>query len=323
MADKGHLDISNGLLALRDRLEKEDLRKVPRILDFFEVKSVQLLTDDQLQATEFNAVIPTTATPLMPSSPGNIHRGNMSLYKDETSNRLLKDALSKIMDVEGPNSPFLNVLLDESASSTLHDASSVLEVAKTHIHTTEGTFTLRLFAGHGHITPVLTTGIRTNPADGPYDNVTGRINSGCVTGEVLGCQRCDCGPQLHQAMKTIHAEGMGFVVYLPYHEGRGIGAVEKIRAYQLQDSGLDTVDANLELGHPEDLRDFSIAPDILRALHLRSIRLLTNNPLKVNSLKRDGFPNVDARPLNVAVTGQSEPYLSAKKKRMGHQLEKV
>ncbi|HZU12580.1 MAG TPA: GTP cyclohydrolase II [Chloroflexota bacterium] len=152
-----------------------------------------------------------------------------------------------------------------------------------------------------------------------------RIHSECLTGDVFGSRRCDCGEQLHAAMERIHAEG-GVIVYLRGHEGRGIGLHNKLRAYRLQDSGHDTVDANLELGFPPDLRDFGVAGEILRDLGLRSIRLMTNNPVKPRALALPRQAHVHNLEIEEVVPIQTEPnahnvrYLAAKAERMGHTL---
>jgi 3,4-dihydroxy 2-butanone 4-phosphate synthase/GTP cyclohydrolase II len=147
-----------------------------------------------------------------------------------------------------------------------------------------------------------------------------RAHSECLTGDVLGSQRCDCGTQLEAAMAAIAAEGRGVVLYLRGHEGRGIGLLAKLRAYQMQDNGHDTVDANVELGLPVDAREYVNAAQMLADLGVRSIRVLTNNPAKVAGL--DGF-GVEVRgrvPLPVVVTEHNRRYLTAKRDRLGHQI---
>jgi 3,4-dihydroxy 2-butanone 4-phosphate synthase / GTP cyclohydrolase II len=150
-----------------------------------------------------------------------------------------------------------------------------------------------------------------------------RVHSECVTGEVFGSLRCDCGAQLQQAMRRISAEGAGAIVYLA-QEGRGIGLLNKVRAYELQDTqGLDTVDANLALGFAADLRDFGIGAQILADLGLSTIRLLTNNPRKIIGLEGYGLQAVDQVPIEVAPHPESEPYMLSKALRLGHTLERV
>ena len=147
-----------------------------------------------------------------------------------------------------------------------------------------------------------------------------RVHSECLTGDVFGSHRCDCGPQLEEAMDSIVADGRGVVIYLRGHEGRGIGLVAKLQAYQLQDGGRDTVDANLDLGLPADARHYGTATQILRDLGVRSVRLLTNNPAKVISLEEYGVPVVERVPLTPRPNDHNLAYLLTKRDRMGHQL---
>ncbi len=155
--------------------------------------------------------------------------------------------------------------------------------------------------------------------DGPAD-VLVRMHSECLTGDVFGSQRCDCGAQLAAAMTAIAAEGRGVVLYLRGHEGRGIGLISKLRAYQLQDNGADTVDANLELGLPADAREYSTGAQMLADLGVRSLRLLTNNPDKVRGLSGFGIEVTGRVSLPVAATADNLRYLIAKRDRLGHDL---
>jgi 3,4-dihydroxy 2-butanone 4-phosphate synthase/GTP cyclohydrolase II len=148
-----------------------------------------------------------------------------------------------------------------------------------------------------------------------------RVHSECLTGDVLGSRRCDCGAQLQAAMAAVAADGRGVVCYLRGHEGRGIGLLSKLRAYQLQDGGADTVDANLELGLPADARDYSIGAQILADLGVRSVRLLTNNPAKVTGLAAGGIEVSGTVPLAVTPTPENLRYLTAKRDRLGHQID--
>jgi 3,4-dihydroxy 2-butanone 4-phosphate synthase/GTP cyclohydrolase II len=144
-----------------------------------------------------------------------------------------------------------------------------------------------------------------------------RIHSECFTGDVVHSQRCDCGEQLEQSITAIQNHGYGFIVYLRDHEGRGIGLTEKIKAYQLQDQGMDTIDANLHLGHEIDARDWSDAIAIIHALGLTAVQLLTNNPNKVAALKNAGVA-VTQTPLVIASNKFNEKYLATKEEKLGH-----
>ena len=147
-----------------------------------------------------------------------------------------------------------------------------------------------------------------------------RIHSECFTGEVLGSQRCDCGEQLDEAMGMIAQEGCGILIYLR-QEGRGIGLLDKLRAYNLQDEGFDTVDANLILGHQADERDYSIAAHILEDLSVASVRILTNNPVKIERLQGLGVEIRERILLEPTVTPENAEYLRTKKNRMNHLLD--
>lgn len=146
-----------------------------------------------------------------------------------------------------------------------------------------------------------------------------RVHSECITGDTLGSLRCDCGAQLHAALERIEAEGRGVLLYMR-QEGRGIGLTNKLKAYLLQEQGLDTVEANLELGFKADLRDYGIGAQILRDLGLRKIRLLTNNPKKLHALQGFGLEVVEQVPLSVVPTEHNRDYLEAKKRKLGHTI---
>jgi 3,4-dihydroxy 2-butanone 4-phosphate synthase / GTP cyclohydrolase II len=156
---------------------------------------------------------------------------------------------------------------------------------------------------------------------GDGEDVLARVHSECLTGDVLGSRRCDCGAQLEAAMAAVAAEGRGIVCYLRGHEGRGIGLLSKLRAYQLQDGGADTVDANLELGLPADARDYSIGAQILADAGVRSVRLLTNNPAKVAGLAACGIEVRAMVQVPVAPTPENLRYLIAKRDRLGHRID--
>ena len=150
-----------------------------------------------------------------------------------------------------------------------------------------------------------------------------RVHSECLTGDVFGSVRCDCGPQLQAAMQRIATEGRGVVLYVRGHEGRGIGLMHKLQAYQLQDRGRDTVDANLDLGLPADARDYGTGAQILHDLGVRSMRLLTNNPAKRAGLEGYGLEISGREPMPVRVHEENVRYLRTKRDRMGHLLEEL
>ncbi len=154
---------------------------------------------------------------------------------------------------------------------------------------------------------------------GGQENVLVRVHSECFTGDVLGSRRCDCGEQLQRAMHHIAKAGAGMIIYLR-QEGRGIGLLNKLRAYNLQDAGYDTVEANLLLGHQADERDYTVAAHILRDWDVRSVRLMTNNPLKMESLRELGIALSDRVPLQADITPQNAGYLRTKMERMRHLL---
>src|SRR5438445_6206394 len=192
----------------------------------------------------------------------------------------------------------------------------ITRMAQARIPTAEGTFQLSLYLNGQH------TGEHLAFVLGDVVNqpeVLVRVHSECFTGDVLGSLRCDCGEQLAQALQRIGQEGAGIIPDLR-QEGRGIGLLDKLRAYNLQDPGYDTVDANLLLGHGEDERDYTTAALMLKDLGVPSIRLLTNNPLKIESLQAFGIPVVARVPLPPQVTAENAAYLLTKVQRMSHLL---
>jgi len=154
----------------------------------------------------------------------------------------------------------------------------------------------------------------------PNEPIFVRVHSSCATGDIFGSQRCDCGEQLHRAMQMIENEGKGVVVYMN-QEGRGIGLMNKIKAYKLQEEGLDTVEANLHLGFKADERDYGIGASILRALNVSKMRLITNNPVKRIGLEAYGLDISEIVPLEITPNTFNENYLKTKKEKMGHKLE--
>ncbi len=149
------------------------------------------------------------------------------------------------------------------------------------------------------------------------EGVLVRVHSECLTGDVFGSRRCDCGPQLHQAMRQVAEAGRGVIVYMR-QEGRGIGLAPKILAYKLQEGGLDTVEANRKLGYPMDLREYGLGAQILADLGLKTIRLLTNNPKKIVGLEGYGLEIIEQVPIRIAANPHNEKYLKTKKEKLGH-----
>lgn len=196
----------------------------------------------------------------------------------------------------------------------------VVREAETRLPTRHGDFTAIGYTitvdGSEHVALVYGDPA-TLTEDGP---VLTRVHSECLTGDVFGSSRCDCGPQLDEALSRIVEEGRGVVVYLRGHEGRGIGLVAKLQAYQLQDGGRDTVDANLDLGLPADARHYGAATQILKDLGVEEVRLLTNNPDKVSSLEDYGIKVAERVPLTPHPNDHNLAYLLTKRDRMGHDL---
>jgi 3,4-dihydroxy 2-butanone 4-phosphate synthase/GTP cyclohydrolase II len=157
---------------------------------------------------------------------------------------------------------------------------------------------------------------------GPDDAVLVRVHSECLTGDVFGSKRCDCGEQLHRAMERIDKERKGVILYMR-QEGRGIGLANKLKAYELQDRGLDTVEANLQLGFNPDLRDYGIGAQILVDLGVRKMRLMTNNPKKIVGLEGYGLRVLERVPIETKPHEKNIIYLKTKKKKLGHMLENV
>ena len=195
--------------------------------------------------------------------------------------------------------------------------SHVRRIAVTRLPTAEATFQVHAYCdvvtGAEHVALVL-----GNLTEG--DPVLVRVHSECLTGDTFGSLRCDCGPQLQAAMTAVANEGRGVVLYMRGHEGRGIGLAHKLRAYELQDGGRDTVDANLDLGLPADARDYGTGAQILADLGVKSMRLMTNNPTKLAGLTGYGLHVVERVPMPVRPHPENIRYLRTKRDRMGHAL---
>ncbi|TWG87052.1 GTP cyclohydrolase II [Cupriavidus gilardii J11] len=190
-------------------------------------------------------------------------------------------------------------------------------IGSARLPTRFGEFTAHAFKGTASGTEHLALSVGDIAGDG----VLTRLHSECLTGDVFGSCRCDCGEQLALAMEKIAAEGRGILLYLRGHEGRGIGLGHKIRAYGLQDGGLDTVDANLALGQVIDGRTYAFAADLLRQCGVRSIRLMSNNPRKRQQLEEAGITVLEQVRHIVPANAENEKYLATKRVRLGHLLD--
>jgi 3,4-dihydroxy 2-butanone 4-phosphate synthase/GTP cyclohydrolase II len=203
---------------------------------------------------------------------------------------------------------------DPTAVIEIPETERVSFEVETNVPTEHGTFRVRAYrdrsTGADHVAWI---------SGEPKDGALVRVHSECLTGEAFGSLKCECGPQLDAALEHIRDEG-GVVVYLRGHEGRGIGLINKLRAYRLQEDGLDTLDANLMLGLPADARDYGAATAILKDLGISSVRLLSNNPEKARQLQERGVTVTELVPLVVGVGEFNEGYLEAKRDRMGHAL---
>ena len=207
--------------------------------------------------------------------------------------------------------------VEEIAKFRIREEIHVREVASRTVSTDFGNFHTHVFLDDAEAKEhlALVYGDLTSSASAPLV----RVHSECLTGDVLGSRRCDCGPQLHASAARITNEGCGIIVYLR-QEGRGIGLLNKLRAYALQDQGADTVEANLELGFPADLRNYVVAAQIIKKLGVNRIRLLTNNPEKVDGLEKHGVTVEERVPIIVPPDEYSKGYLDTKKLKLGHLL---
>jgi 3,4-dihydroxy 2-butanone 4-phosphate synthase/GTP cyclohydrolase II len=212
------------------------------------------------------------------------------------------------------------ITIEEIIKYRVQAETLVEEVTGAQLPTRWGTFNIKVFRdqiqNESHVA-LVHGDINTN------EPVLVRVHSQCLTGDTFGSLKCDCGTQLDYAMKLISREKRGVLLYLLNQEGRGIGLTNKIKAYRLQEHGLDTVEANLELGFKEDQRDYGIGAQILRTLGLKKLRIITNNPSKYIALSGYGLEIVERVPVEVEPTCENAHYMKTKKEKMGHILEKI
>lgn len=198
---------------------------------------------------------------------------------------------------------------------TTEVSTTVALLSEARVPTPYGTFTMKLFleptTGLEHVAMVMGEVAGTTLA---------RIHSECMTGDVFASLRCDCGPQLHSALRQIGEAGHGVVLYLR-QEGRGIGLANKLKAYALQDEGLDTVEANVRLGFAPDMRNFEVAARMFEALGVTGVRLITNNPRKMATLEQHGVKIIERVPARIEAQAENEKYLSTKAQKLGHQID--
>ena len=212
------------------------------------------------------------------------------------------------------------MLAHESRTSATEQTGALWRMASTRLPTQWGVFEAMGFERDmGTGAPTVETALVLVLGDLHHGVPLLRVHSQCVTGETFGSLRCDCGGQLTLALQAIAQEGRGLVIY-EFQEGRGIGLTAKLQAYELQDAGIDTVEANHALGFKADLRDFSLAAEILHDLRISRVRLLTNNPRKVRALSSAGIKVVERVPCEVDPTTHSFAYLQTKKHKLGHAL---
>jgi 3,4-dihydroxy 2-butanone 4-phosphate synthase/GTP cyclohydrolase II len=292
--------------------------------------TIRLLADPAAQATDF--VKPGHIFPLRYAEGGVLARpGHTEAAVDLARLAGLRPAgvLAEVVNDDGTMTrlPALRAFADSHGLALIsieqliehrrRTETLITRVATTSIQNEYATWTTHGYRGDvdgtEHMALVL------GDISGGEDILT-RIHSECLTGDVFGSQRCDCGTQLQAAMAAIAERGRGVILYLRGQEGRGIGLLSKLQAYELQDAGADTVDANLELGLPVDAREYSVATQLLGDLGVSSVRLLTNNPAKVDALATRGF-GVTRVPLPPHVTPGNLRYLTTKRDRMGHDIE--
>lgn len=304
-------------------------------------RTVRLLADPTSTVATFNR--PGHVVPLRAKRGGVLVRqGHTEAAVDlaRAANLAPAGALCEIVSEEDPTTmarlPELRRFADEHNLALIsieqlqdwrrHHTQTLERAVETRLPTIHGEFRaigyVNIIDGTEHVALVkgdVSTGSTGNTAN--EEPVPVRVHSECLTGDVFGSRRCDCGDQLSAALDYIEAKGRGVVIYLRGHEGRGIGLLPKLRAYVLQDEGLDTVDANLEQGLPVDAREYSAAAQILKDLQVQSVALISNNPDKIHDLASHGVDVTKRIPVELNANEDNVVYLRTKRDRMGHQLD--
>jgi len=291
--------------------------------------TIRKLADPKSHAEDF--VRPGHVQPLMAEPGGVLHRsGHTEAAIDLARLAGLRPAaticevknpdgsMARLAELErfGADHGFKLITIADLIQYRRRTEKLVRRVATTTLPTPFGTFTAHAYESLVDTNPYLALTL----GDVAQDETLVRVHSSCVTGDVFHSARCDCGAQLELALRAIQQEGRGVLLYV-HQEGRGIGLLNKLRAYELQDCGHDTVEANELLGFPADLRDYGIGAQVLADLGLKKIRLMTNNPKKLIGLQGYGLTIVEQVPLTVPATEHNAPYLRAKRDKLGHKLD--
>lgn len=294
--------------------------------------TIQALIDDQTRPDDFRR--PGHIFPLIAVDGGVLRRaGHTEASIDLARLAGLKPAgvICEIMNEDGSMARLPDLIkvakrfdmklitIKDLIAYRMQHESLVREAVHVHLPTIYGDFDIYAFE------EVLTGGTHLALVKGTWDKdepVLTRVHSLCVTGDIFGSKRCDCGDQLHAALRKVESEGKGVVLYMN-QEGRGIGLINKLKAYKLQEEGLDTVEANEALGFKPDLRDYGVGAQILRQLGITKMRLMTNNPSKRVGLQGYGLEIVERVPIESDAHPENERYLKTKRDRMGHELSRV